>query len=113
VTDGYDSDFLVKLKEIGHAASVTCWADKKLTGDDAVFSVQTDMLAAVAAKTFIGTPYSTVSTGIERWRVQSGWHKIGDPVKFVIPHTDSGYGWSSPGGPGTVLQASQRVHSRP
>jgi len=104
VTDTYDAEFLKELKEVAHAARVVCWANETQTGDDQVFGAQIDMLSAVAAKTFIGTPGSTFSLGIIRWRVQSGWHKTGDPLKFLVPTAVSNEGWDSPGASGTYIR---------
>lgn len=118
ITDTYDPDFLQKIKDIAGAERVVCWANEHVPGvanpeyhwrrdsegnDDEVYAPQTDMLAAVAAKTFIGTPHSTFSFGIVRWRVQSGWHKIGTPLKFLIPFTEGNSGWDTAGARGTYF----------
>jgi len=103
VTDTYEPKFLADLSAVGGAARVVCWADEKLAGDDLVYAAQVDMLAAVGAKEFIGSPASTFSTGIIRWRLQAGTHRVGDPVYFTEKWTPGYEGWPSPGARGTYL----------
>jgi len=103
VTDTYEPNFLRDLRNVSGAARVVCWADRRWTGDDEVYATQVDMLAAVAARTFIASPASTFSTGIVRWRVQAGTHKLGDPVHFTKLNEVGYAGWPSPGAKGTFL----------
>lgn len=102
LTDTYDEKFLSALQTIGGATRVVCWANLRRAGDDDVYNAQIDMLSAVPASKFIATPMSTFSTGIVRWRVQAGTHKIGQPVYFVIPFNVMG-DWDSPGAEDTWL----------
>lgn len=110
LTDTHDKDFEEKLLSISHATRVVCWAGKKRFGADLAFAPQVDMLAAVPATAFIGTPVSTFSYGIIRWRVQAGTHKKGTPLSWVIPHASVGGDgdWNSPGAPETYFLRLRR-----
>jgi len=103
VTDTYEPDFLEQLRKLSGAYRVVCWADKKWEGDDSVFAAQIDMLAAVGAREFIGSPSSTFSTGIIRWRTQAGTHRVGEPVHFTEQYSPGYEGWPSPGARGTYF----------
>jgi len=105
VTDVPDKDFEDKLLRISNATRVVCWAGKERFGADLAFAPQVDMLAAVPASSFIGTPVSTFSYGIIRWRVQAGTHKKGTPLSWVTPDVRVGGDddWNSPGAAETYL----------
>jgi len=103
LTDTHEQRFLDQLRDAGGAARVVSWADRTWEGEDQVYSAQVDMLAAVGASTFIGSPSSTFSTGIVRWRTQAGTHKVGDPVYFTEKYTPGYEGWPSPGAEGTYF----------
>merc|ERR1719195_2453656 len=101
LTDTLEPDLVKSLKEVAGAKRVVTWAADQREGPEEMYAAQVDMLAAVPAKHFIGTPLSTFSTGIIRWRTQAGTHKIGHPVEFT-KHFSPGFdGWASPGERGT------------
>mmetsp|Transcript_111127 Transcript_111127/g.202022 ORF Transcript_111127/g.202022 Transcript_111127/m.202022 type:complete len:449 (-) Transcript_111127:50-1396(-) len=107
ITDQYDPQLLSDLRTIGGAKRVVCWANLNFTGEDDVYDAQIDMLSAVPASTFIASPFSTFSTGIVRWRVQAGTHKVGQPLHSVMPFNFTAPGdFTSPGAAGTWLMVS-------
>lgn len=106
LTDDYDGatrELIHELHALSGAARVICWADAERHGEEAVFGAQIDMLSAVAAEQFIGSPLSTFSTGIIRWRKQAGTHAVGRPVHFVAEYDPGHDGWNAIGAPGTYL----------
>eukprot|EP00931_Biecheleriopsis_adriatica_P089808 TRINITY_DN63888_c0_g1_i1.p1 TRINITY_DN63888_c0_g1~~TRINITY_DN63888_c0_g1_i1.p1 ORF type:complete len:397 (-),score=62.05 TRINITY_DN63888_c0_g1_i1:49-1239(-) len=103
LTDRRDPELEAMLVSLGGAKRVVCWTGEQREGDDKIFDAEMDMLSAVAAKEFIGSPMSTFTTGIIRWRVQAGTHKIGSPVHFTDNFHYLDNAWNSPGAHGTVL----------
>eukprot|EP00931_Biecheleriopsis_adriatica_P033655 TRINITY_DN19522_c0_g1_i2.p1 TRINITY_DN19522_c0_g1~~TRINITY_DN19522_c0_g1_i2.p1 ORF type:complete len:279 (-),score=42.04 TRINITY_DN19522_c0_g1_i2:91-927(-) len=102
--DSEFSEFLIKLKTVAGASRVVCWVNENFTDRELDFGAQIDMLAAVPASKFIGSPVSTFSYGIIRWRVQAGWHKLGFPLLWTNKAPVGGSNdWNSPGSPGTYF----------
>jgi hypothetical protein len=67
LSDDYDTDLLSRLKTV--ASRVVCWSGTHRSADGV-----SDMLCAVPAQEFFGTPLSTFSSGIVKMRQRAGTH---------------------------------------
>ncbi len=78
LSDEYDKDLISRLEAV--ASRVVCWSNESRSEDGVV-----DMLTAVPAQEFFGTPLSTFSSGIVKLRKRAGTHTT---IRYTHPYKE-------------------------
>ncbi len=78
LSDEYDKDLISRLAAV--ASRVVCWSDESRSEDGVM-----DMLSAVPAQEFFGTPLSTFSSGIVKLRKRAGTHTT---IRYTHPYNE-------------------------
>ena len=84
LSDEHDTGLIESLQREAGAKRVVCWSGEKKKDEEGTEGL-IDMLCAVPARDFVGTPTSTFSSGIVKLRQRAGTHTR---VLFTIPYDE-------------------------